>query len=144
MKFTWMRMIALLFMIAFSAACIYVPRNIEAAENRKKQQAMDAVFGVRPVVLQYTSPDCSTCKAMRPVVRKLKQDYSGRVDFVEVSVDSEQAIALREMFPPEYLPSFFLLFDRDTVYTRVEGEISDEQFRSMLDDMLTAPKNMVN
>lgn len=144
MKFTLMRMMALLFVAAFSAACIYVPRAIEAAEQRKTEQTLDSVFGVRPVVLQYTSPDCSTCKAMKPVVKKLKQDYKGRIDFVEVSVESATAQTLQEMFPPEYLPSFFLLYDRDTVYTRVEGEVSDEHFRAMLDDMLNAPKTMVN
>lgn len=137
-------MVALLFVAAFSVACIYVPRSIEAAENRKKEQAMSSVFGARPVVLEYTSPDCSTCKAMRPLVRKLKQDYQGRIDFVEVSVESGKAAALREMFPPEYLPSFFLLYDRDTVFTRVEGEIAEEHFRAMLDEMLSAPKSMMN
>lgn len=144
MKFTGIRIAAVLFLIAFSAVSLYVPRHIEATEQKHKQALLDSVFGTRPVVLEYTSPDCSSCAAMRPVVAQLKKDYAGRIDFVEVSVTSDKFAALMAMYPPEYLPSFYLMFDQDTVYNHFEGEIQDDLFRNMLDDMMNAPANLLN
>ena len=144
MKFNLVRMTLLVLLVLFAGVSIYVPEGIKAREENRKEKILASIFQGRPVVLEYTSPECATCAAMRPIVQKLKKEYSGAVDFVEVTVQSDQAQALQEMFPAEYLPSFFLCLDRDTVFTHFEGELSEDSFRAMLDSMKSAPRNIIN
>ena len=80
-----------------------------------------------------------------------KEALQTRIEAIESAMgaadfwaDKEKAQALQEMFPAEYLPSFFLCLDRDTVFTHFEGELSEDSFRAMLDSMKSAPRNIIN
>jgi thioredoxin-like negative regulator of GroEL len=40
----------------------------------------------QPTILYFTGAHCPTCKVMGPSVRKVAEDYEGRVDLLEVDV----------------------------------------------------------
>jgi thioredoxin-like negative regulator of GroEL len=120
-------------LIILIIAALFVP---DWLKEKDKKKAMEMVFQGQPVVLEFTSPSCGVCKDMKPLVDKLKTEYKGRVNFVVVSTDSPEGAALMEEYPVEYVPSFYLLLDRETHFDHFEGPATEPVFRGLLDNML--------
>jgi len=120
-------------LIALILAALFLP---EWMAERNKEKTMAMVFTGQPVVLEFTSPGCATCAEMKPLVKKLKSDYQGKINVVVVSTESNEGRILMKDFPVEYVPSFYIMLEKGNQYDHFEGAIPEPTFRAMLDDLL--------
>lgn len=71
---------------------------------------------------------------MKPVVDRLKQQYSGKVEFKLYDVDSSQeGNTLMGQFNAKYVPTFVFVNKDGSVSTQKVGETSESDMRAALD-----------
>ena len=73
--------------------------------NYEKSDEWD-FLGDLPCVVDFHDEGCPPCRAIKPILDNLTQEYSGRVDFFEVDVRREENLA-REL-GIEHLPTLVL------------------------------------
>ena len=120
-------------LIILIAAALFLP---DWMKDKHKEKAMARVFQDQPVILEFTTPTCGVCKEMKPLVKRLEEDYEGTVRFVVLDTQSDMGRALLDDFPVEYVPSFYLMIDKDTQFEHFEGQVPEQAFRAMIEQML--------
>ena len=142
MKENQVRVLVLALLLGVLGAALYMPRYLNHRKHNTRQTGPgpSGMFKGRPVLLEYTSTTCSACKGMKPVVAKLEKEFKGKVDFMKVDVESAEAQALMQYYPPQYLPSFYLLVDENTVFDQFEGGLPIDALRSFIRELLTESK----
>lgn len=61
------------------------------------------------VLVDFTAAWCGPCRVMKPLLGALSTEYAGRVQFTEVDVDEDPALAQR--FDVRSMPTFVVLRD---------------------------------
>lgn len=91
--------------IAAAAACLVLAgcngKSTETTTEIKemKAQGSDVADGGLisanglPMVVDFSATWCPPCKQLKPIFEQLKQDYTGKVDFITVDVDSMPQLA---------------------------------------------------
>lgn len=71
---------------------------------------------------------------MAPVVDRLKAQYTGKVDILQMNVEKDQkASALANQFGAQYVPTFVFLNANGSMNDTVIGETSEAKLKSALD-----------
>jgi thioredoxin-like negative regulator of GroEL len=117
--------------LAAVGAALFIPQGGNK-EEKGEAAAMAQITSGMPALLEFTSPTCNVCKEMAPIVKKLKEEFKGKVEFVEVSVDSEEGQRLSEEYKVDALPAFFLFNESHQVVQRFELKVPEEMLRQML------------
>lgn len=89
------------------------------------QKELDAVFSKnkKPVVLEFFSPSCPHCQAMKPIVQELAQELD---DIVIAQADINTAQALTDAYAIRRLPTF-VLFEAGKEKARTSGSMSKQE-----------------
>lgn len=86
--------------------------------------------GDKIVLIDFYAKWCAPCVKMLPTVHKLTEEYKGKAKIQTINYDQNKALA-KEMGIDE-LPAFLLYIDGKLV-KRVSGELTEAQFRKLLE-----------
>ncbi|HEU4828048.1 MAG TPA: TlpA disulfide reductase family protein [Gemmatimonadales bacterium] len=79
---------------------------------------LGAVIGTKPVLLEFWATWCTSCQAMMPALRTMREEYGDAVEFYGVNVTiSETRDGVRE-YVKEHAPPFETLYDEEGVAAR--------------------------
>lgn len=87
----------------------------------------------KPTVVDFYATWCGPCKTIAPILQRLEAKYAGRVDFVRVDVDRNNALAAE--WEIEAVPT--LLFAADgKVVERSIGALSESEIEACIQKIL--------
>lgn len=96
---------------------------------KKKQSFSDLIKGENPVLVDFTASWCGPCKAMAPVLEKVKKNIGDTAKIVKVDIDANQQFASK--MGVTGVPTF-VLFKNGKEEWRQVGMISEHQLVQVL------------
>ena len=89
--------------------------------------------GITPVIIDFYATWCAPCQALAPMLKRLADEYEGRIKVLKVDVDKNQALA--EAARIMSIPTFFFI-SRDGSISRNVGGMPYEQLKSRAEQLL--------
>jgi thioredoxin 1 len=86
-----------------------------------------------PVVVDFMAPWCGPCKMIAPILKKLEQEYSGRVKFVEL--DTDQYSALSAQYGVQKIPNL-TFFKNGEIVDQLVGFLSAGQITQSVEKVV--------
>jgi thioredoxin 1 len=84
----------------------------------------------KPIVVDFWASWCGPCMRTKPILEKLAQEYTGRVEFMAVNADDSREVL--EQFHVRGIPTVLTLRDGKEA-SRVVGAQSEANFRAMFE-----------
>ena len=75
--------------------------------------------GVTPVIIDFYATWCGPCQAMAPMLKRLAQEYEGRIKVLKVDVDKNQALAAAARI--QSIPTLFFITKDGQIERQVGG-----------------------
>ena len=87
----------------------------------------------KPVLVDFFATWCGPCKAMQPVIEKLKEEMGDRVRIAQIDVDKYDGTAL--FYRIQMVPTF-IIFRRGEALWRYSGVITAKELKAALEQFL--------
>lgn len=87
-----------------------------------------------PVIIDFFADWCGPCQMMKPVFESVSHEYEGKMKFLKLDTQAEQALAMR--FGIQGIPAFAIIKDGKEV-GRLVGYMDEDGFKSKIDDVLS-------
>jgi thioredoxin-like negative regulator of GroEL len=110
--------------------------NSLAAQAAVATPIEQAITSGRPTLMEFYADWCGSCKAMAPNLAKIKQDYSGKVEFAMLNVDNTKWLPEIEKYRVDGIPHFVFFNKQGQTLGEVIGEQPASVMRSTLDEIL--------
>lgn len=86
-----------------------------------------------PVMVDFYADWCGPCKMMAPLVKKLAEEYEGRIKIGKLNIDENTELA--QQYKVMSIPSF-LFFKNGSVTGTIVGARSESSMKNALDELL--------
>jgi len=105
-----------------------------------------SIIGVnqKPTVVDFWAPWCENCKLTAPTLLQVEEEYKGRVNFVMVNGDKNEAWPYIEAFGVDAIPHMALVSADGDVETALIGLVPKHVLEADLDVLLANAKNKNN
>jgi thioredoxin 1 len=118
--------LGILFLIGFSSETKYV-----VSENE-----LDIIsINENQTVLQFYSNLCLMCLSVKPLVDKLESEFSGKVNFHRINIQSNKGKRLAERYNVTLVPTFIFISKTGKIIYRKSGTVpKKDDFISLVKD----------
>ncbi len=89
--------------------------------------------GDRVLLVKYVSPTCGPCRALKPILDKVVDEYEGKIYFVEIDIEADPEIA--EAAQVTGTPTMQLFQNKELV-KEMRGVKQRSEFRQVIDSYL--------
>lgn len=86
-----------------------------------------------PVIVDFWAPWCGPCKMVEPILKKVAEDYAGRLVVAKVNTDEQPQWA--GQFGVQGIPTMLFVADGKIVHQQV-GAIPEPYLRDMVEEFL--------
>lgn len=107
-----------------------------AITDSSDQIAQTIANSKKPVLVDFWATWCGPCRMLNPTLKKLEEEYKGKVLFQKVNIDYNRKLSA--YFQVEGIPAVFIIKDK-TVVRAIVGLQPEEVFREALNKVLTMP-----
>lgn len=87
----------------------------------------------RVLMVKYVSPTCGPCKALKPILDKVVDEYNGKIHFIEIDIDADPEIA--NMGQVTGTPTI-QVFKNQELVKELKGVKQRSEYRQILDSCL--------
>ncbi len=117
--------------VALAALYFYLrPVQTELAGEAAEVQAMIGQ-GV-PVLLEFQSPYCVACIALKPTIDAIEQEFSGQLIVLRINVQEQVGMQLAPVYRFQYTPTFIFFSADGQERWRAIGSFDEARLRADL------------
>lgn len=87
----------------------------------------------KPVLVDFFATWCGPCKAMHPIIERLKEEMGDKIRIEQIDVDKFDGIAL--FYRIQMVPTF-IIFKKGEVMWRHSGIISGKELQTAINQFL--------
>lgn len=84
-----------------------------------------------PVVVDFWASWCQPCLRLAPLLEKVAAEYAGKVKFVKINVEDNQATAAK--YGVRGIPTLILIKDGNVLATKVGGVTATSELSAFID-----------
>lgn len=84
----------------------------------------------KPVLLEFQSPYCISCTALKPAVDKAEQEYAGRLVVLRINIQDPLGRDLRPIYNFQYTPTFIFLDEQGQEQWRTIRDFDEARLRT--------------
>lgn len=106
------------------------PHQTELEDARKVQEMIGAGT---PVLLEFQSPYCMACTAIRPTVDALEAELEGQVHVIRLNIQDPIGRELTSVYGFEFTPTFIYFDAKGNEVWRQIGSLDPQQVRDSLE-----------
>lgn len=106
------------------------PNDAGQAEPKPSAGAEAQAEETLPIFLEFGADWCPYCEQMKPTIEELKNEYDGRLQFVEINIDEDPETA--NAFGAYSVPYYVLLDEEGTPTLSFSGATTKEKLQDFI------------
>jgi len=103
------------------------------SETQTEADFRKAVSGGKPMVVDFGSNSCIPCRQLRPVLQKVRQTYTGKVEVLVIDIRDNKQLA--DEYHIQVIPTVVFFDRRGKEVSRHQGFMSEEAIKAQLAQM---------
>jgi len=105
-------------------------RPVETPQLGDVAQLQAMIGKGKPVLLEFQSPYCISCTALKPAVDQAEKEYEGRLTILRINIQDPLGRELRPVYNFQYTPTFIFIDEQGQELWRIIRDFDAVKLRA--------------